>query len=132
MDKICMEEHQGPSRRHSSTERMVAISLGLICVISPLFIDKKTYTIEELELEEQPFLSISTYLVLVLLVLIIVAVFSCYLDHSLTRFDPYWIYRVGGSSGGIIALLNDSTSSARCDFIKLSQAQVIHVCDLPD
>ncbi|KAL8265109.1 hypothetical protein R6Q59_023239 [Mikania micrantha] len=100
-----MEEHQGPSRRHSSTERLVAISLGLICVISPLFIDKKSYTIEELELEEQAFLSISTYLVLVLLVLIIVAVFSCYLDHSLTRFDPYWIYRVGGSSGGIIALL---------------------------
>ncbi|KAK1435600.1 hypothetical protein QVD17_01366 [Tagetes erecta] len=98
-------EHQGSSRRHSSTKRLVAISLGLICVISPLFIDENPQTMEECELEEQPFLSISTYLVLVLLTLIIVAVFSCYLDHSLTRFDPYWIYRVGGSSGGIIALL---------------------------
>ncbi|KAF5813459.1 hypothetical protein HanRHA438_Chr03g0109611 [Helianthus annuus] len=98
-------EHEGSSRRHSSTQRLVAISLGLICVISPLFIDKKPQTLEELELEEQELLSISTCLVLVVLILIIVAVFSCYLDHSLTRFDPYWIYRVGGSSGGIIALL---------------------------
>ncbi|KAI3805319.1 hypothetical protein L1987_27582 [Smallanthus sonchifolius] len=107
-------EHQGSSRRHSSTQRLVAISLGLICVISPLFIDKKTQTMEEYELEEQPFLSISTCLVLVLLILIIVAAFSCYLDHSLTRFDPYWIYRVGGSSGGIIALLVILTFILKC------------------
>ncbi|XP_076950810.1 uncharacterized protein LOC143623894 [Bidens hawaiensis] len=98
-------DHVGSIRRHSSTERLVAISLGLICVISPLFIDKRPQTIEEFELEEQTFLSISTSLVLVLLILIVVAIFSCYLDQSLTRFDPYWIYRVGGSLGGIIALL---------------------------
>lgn len=102
-------EHEDISRRngrrHSSTQRLLAISLGLIGVISPLFIDKKPTTIEEYELEEQTFLSIPNYLLLVLLVLIIVAAFSCYLDHSLTTFDPYWIYRVGGSSGGIIALL---------------------------
>ncbi|KAK9076868.1 hypothetical protein SSX86_005202 [Deinandra increscens subsp. villosa] len=105
---------QGPSRRHSSTERLVAISLGLICVISPLFIDKIPQTSEEYELEEQPLLSIPAYLVLVLLILIIVAIFSCYLDQSLTRFDPYWIYRVGGSSGGIIALLVVLTFILRC------------------
>lgn len=98
-------DHEGSIRRHSSTERLVAIGLGLICVISPLFIDKRPQTIEEFELEEQTFLSISTSLVLVLFILIVVAIFSCYLDQSLTRFDPYWIYRVGGSSGGIIALL---------------------------
>lgn len=102
-------EHENTCRRngtrHSSSKKLLAISLGLIAVISPLFIDKKPLTIEELELEEQPLVSISTYLLLVLMVLIIVAVFSCYLDHSLTRFDPYWIYRAGGSSGGIIAIL---------------------------
>ncbi|KAI3701787.1 hypothetical protein L6452_27135 [Arctium lappa] len=110
-------EPQGTTRRngrHSSTERLLAISLGLVAVASPLFIDRKPQTIEELELEEQPLLSISTYLLLVLLLLIIVAVFSCYLDHSLTRFDPYWIYRVGGSSGGIIALLIVLTLVLKC------------------
>lgn len=102
------------TRRHSSSEKLLAISLGIIGVISPLLIDKKPQTFEDLELEEQRFLSISTYLVLVLLVLTIVAAFSCYLDHSLTRFDPYWIYRVGGSSGGIIALLLVLTFVLRC------------------
>ena len=102
------------NRRHSSTEKLLAISLGIVAVASPLFIDRKPQTIEELELEEQPLLSISTYLILVLLLLIIVAVSSCYLDHSLTRFDPYWIYRVGGSSGGIIALLLLLTVVLKC------------------
>ncbi|XP_071740581.1 uncharacterized protein [Rutidosis leptorrhynchoides] len=102
-------DHEGTSRRHgrkhSSSEKLLAISLGIIGVISPLFVDKKPQNFEGFKLEEQHFLSISTYLVIASFVLIIVAAFSCYSDQSLTRFDPYWIYRVGGSSGGIIALL---------------------------
>nr|XP_043630766.1 uncharacterized protein LOC122602101 [Erigeron canadensis] len=112
MDYEGTSRRQG--RRNSSTEKLLAISLGLLCTISPLFIDQKPQTAEELELEEQAFLSISTYLVLVVLALIIVAAFSCYLDHSLTRFDPYWIYRVGGSSGGIIAILLVLTLVLKC------------------
>ncbi|KAJ8527106.1 hypothetical protein K7X08_029583 [Anisodus acutangulus] len=56
------------------------------------------------ELEEQS-LGISSYLPLLMLFLIIAIAMSCYLDQSFTRFDPYWIHRVGGSSTGILILL---------------------------
>ncbi|KAL7593193.1 uncharacterized protein LOC111888548 [Lactuca sativa] len=110
-------EHEGTRRRHerrSATKKLLAISLGVLAVVSPLFIDRKSQTLEELELEDEPLISISTYAFLVLFVLIMVVGFSCYLDQSLTRFDPYWIYRVGGSSGGIIALLLVLTFVLKC------------------
>ncbi|CAK9168653.1 unnamed protein product [Ilex paraguariensis] len=90
------------SGRSSSYERLVAIGLTLLAVVSPLYIDKRA--VIEPELDEQE-IYISSYLPLLLLVLITAIVFSRYLDRSLARFDAYWIHRVGGSSTGIIVVL---------------------------
>ncbi|KAK2989439.1 hypothetical protein RJ640_018757 [Escallonia rubra] len=91
------------SLRHSSSyKRLVAIGLTLLAILSPLFIDRRRGI--DPELDEQP-IEVSSYLPLLLLVLMIAIALSCYLDQSFARFDPYWIFRVGGSSGGIILLL---------------------------
>ncbi|MCD9646217.1 hypothetical protein HAX54_035894 [Datura stramonium] len=81
---------------------LLAIGLSLVAILSPLYIDRRKLV--DPELEEQS-LAISSYLPLLMLFLIIAIAMSCYLDHSFTRFDPYWIYRVGGSSTGILILL---------------------------
>lgn len=90
------------SRRSSSYGRLVAITLTLIAVFSPLYIDRMPE--RDLELEEQP-INFASWLPLLLLVLILAITLSLYFDQSFSRFDPYWIHRVGGSSGGIIAIL---------------------------
>lgn len=99
-----------PTAIHTSTgrslsyERILAIVLGLIAVLSPLYIDRRP-TIEP-EFDEEPILYISSHLLpLLLLVLVLAITLLAYLEQSFTRFDAYWIYRVGGSSTGILIIL---------------------------
>lgn len=86
----------------SYDHRLLAIGLTLVAILSPLYIDRNKLV--DPELEEQS-LGISSYLPLLMLLLIIAIAMSCYFDQSFTRFDPYWIHRVGGSSTGILILL---------------------------
>ncbi|KAL3497418.1 hypothetical protein ACH5RR_040150 [Cinchona calisaya] len=90
------------SRPASYDQRVVAICLALAAVISPLYIDRMKEM--EPELDEEPF-NISSYLPLLLLILIMSIAVSRYLDRSFARFDHNWIHRVCGSSTGIIILL---------------------------
>ncbi|KAJ0090748.1 hypothetical protein Patl1_13768 [Pistacia atlantica] len=90
------------SSRSSSCERLVAISLTLLAVFSPLYINRRPTS--DLELEDQT-INLDSWLPLLLLLLILAIALSLYLDQSFSRFDPYWIHRVGGSSGGIIIIL---------------------------
>ncbi|KAL6295950.1 hypothetical protein ACE6H2_004092 [Prunus campanulata] len=86
--------------RFSSYERLVAIGLALLAVLSPLYIDRTTVDDSELDLEHP--INFASWLPLVL---ILALTLSLYLDRSFTRFDPYWIHRVGGSSSGITIIL---------------------------
>ncbi|KDP34028.1 hypothetical protein JCGZ_07599 [Jatropha curcas] len=88
--------------KFSSFERLVGIGLALLAVISPLYINRRPET--DLELEEQP-IKVASWLPLLPLALIVIIALSLCLDQSLPRFDPYWIHRVGGSSGGIVVIL---------------------------
>ncbi|XP_006353859.1 uncharacterized protein [Solanum tuberosum] len=90
------------ARFSSYDHRLLAIGLTLVAILSPLYIDRRKLV--DPELEEQS-LGISSYLPLLMLFLIIAIAMSCYLDQSFTRFDPYWIHRVGGSSTGILIFL---------------------------
>lgn len=90
------------SRSPSYDQRVVAICLALVAVVSPLYIDRIKET--EPELDEEP-VNISSYLPLLLLILIMAIAVSRYLDRSFITFDPNWIHRVCGSSSGIIILL---------------------------
>ncbi|KAH7836440.1 hypothetical protein Vadar_001243 [Vaccinium darrowii] len=92
------------SGRISSYGRLLAIFLGLIAVLSPLYIDRRPEI--EPEFGEPLISNISSYLLpLVLLVLILAITLLGFLEQSFTRFDAYWIYRVGGSSTGILIIL---------------------------
>jgi hypothetical protein len=86
----------------SSYERVAAISLVVLAVASPLYIDHKSES--ELEDDEQP-ISVVFWLPMLLFVLVLVIGISAFLDKSFTRFDRNWIHRVGGSSGGIVMIL---------------------------
>lgn len=89
-----------PQMRRSPSA--VAIGLTILAVVSPLYINQTPS--DELEEDEEP-LSLSVWLPLLLLVLIFAIFLSLYLDQSYDRFDPNWIHRVGGSSGGIALTL---------------------------
>ncbi|KAM0968056.1 hypothetical protein ACFX13_016786 [Malus domestica] len=89
--------------RFSSYEKLVAIGLALLAVLSPLYIDRRTTDDSELDSEEP--ISFASWLPLLLLVLILAIALSLFLDRSFSRFDPYWIHRVGGSSSGITIIL---------------------------
>ncbi|XP_044472199.1 uncharacterized protein LOC123200884 [Mangifera indica] len=99
------------SSRYSSCERLVAISLTLLAVLSPLYINHRPAS--DLELEDQP-LNLDAWLPLLLLLLILAIALSLCLDESFSRFDPYWIHRVGGSSGGIFVILLVLAVILRC------------------
>jgi len=86
----------------SSFERVAAISLVVLAVASPLYIDHRSES--ELEDDEQP-ISVTLWLPMLLFVLVLVISLSAFLDKSFTRFDRNWIHRVGGSSGGIVFIL---------------------------
>ncbi|KAF7830414.1 putative transmembrane protein [Senna tora] len=96
----------GSSKRSSfsssKSQRVIAIGLAILAVASPLYIDSKSAS--ELE-EEEEAVNLAFLLPLLLFVLILAIVLSAFLDRSFTRFDRYWIYRVGGSSGGIVMIL---------------------------
>lgn len=88
--------------RFSSYERLVAIGLALLAVLSPLYIDRREA--DDSDLDEAS-ISLFSSLPLLLLLLISAIALSLFLDRSFTRFDPYWIHRVGGSSCGILVIL---------------------------
>lgn len=87
--------------RSTSYERLLVIIFTIVAVISPLYIDRRSAS--ELEDEEEESFNFAYLLPLLLLVVILSIFVSCYLDQN--RFDPYWIHRVGGSSGGILLIL---------------------------
>ena len=99
-------EVEGACRRRgsrvSSYEKLAAIGLVLLAVASPLYIDRRPDS--ELEDEDQP-INFAFWLPLLLFLLMLTIALSTFLDQSFTRFDRYWIHRVGGSSGGIILIL---------------------------
>ncbi|XP_020587151.1 uncharacterized protein LOC110029270 [Phalaenopsis equestris] len=88
--------------RPTATEKLVAISLVLLAMISPLYIGKEAA--EEEEDEENRKLRIWLPFVLILLIFCI-SLSTCFMDQRFMRFDPYWIHRVGGSSCGIFTFL---------------------------
>ncbi|KAF4352587.1 hypothetical protein CsatB_006362 [Cannabis sativa] len=88
--------------RSSSCERLAVIVMGLLAVISPLYIDRREVIDPE---EEETSIDFESWLPLLLLILILAIALSLFLDKGLTKFDPYWIHRVGGSSGGILVIL---------------------------
>ncbi|XP_027356916.1 uncharacterized protein LOC113866234 [Abrus precatorius] len=95
----------GACRRRSifsSYERLAAISLVVLAVVSPLYIDRKSEC--DLEDEEQP-VNVDVWLPLLLFLLILGIALSAFFDQSFTGFDRYWIHRVFGSSGGIVVIL---------------------------
>ncbi|XP_057516487.1 uncharacterized protein LOC130797761 [Amaranthus tricolor] len=83
----------------SSYERLLAIIFTILAVISPLYIDQQSST----ELEEDEAFNLSLLLPILLLIVILAIIISSYMDQN--RFDPNWIHRVGGSSGGILLIL---------------------------
>ncbi|CAL1370517.1 unnamed protein product [Linum trigynum] len=85
--------------KFTSSERLAVICFSFLAVISPLYIGGREDP--EVEEETEPF-NLATWLPLLLILAI---AFSLYLDRSFTKFDPNWIHRVGGSSGGILAIL---------------------------
>ncbi|GMH12398.1 hypothetical protein Nepgr_014239 [Nepenthes gracilis] len=89
--------------RLSGYGRPAALLLTLLAVISPLYIDQRRAAIRQ-ESEGQP-LNFVSFPPLLLVVLIMAIAFSCYIGQNYWRFDPYWIHRVGGSSGGIATIL---------------------------
>lgn len=92
-------------RGPSATEKLAAITLGLIAVISPLYIDRRRLFASEDDEDEDGF-GFSALLPLLLMLFLIGAISAtCFVDRRFMRFDPYWIHRVGGSSFGIVALL---------------------------
>lgn len=90
--------------RFSSYERLGAIGLALLAVVSPLYVDRRA--VFDPEFDVQPDTNLVSWLLPLLLMILILAItLSRYFDQSLSRFDPYWIHRVGGSSAGIIVIL---------------------------
>lgn len=101
-----MEQDQTtiPRRRRFSSHdlKLLAIGLSILAILSPLYIDRRS--IFEPEIEEEPII-LSSCFPLLLLVLILGIAFSSFMETGFTRFDRYWIHRVGGSSTGIIIVL---------------------------
>lgn len=100
------DPHQSRSRRSSSSssyEKLVAIGLIVLGVISPLYINRGTAGEEEPD--DEQLISFSSLLPLPMLILILVVALSLYCDRSFSRFDPNWIHRAGGSSAGILLIL---------------------------
>ncbi|KAJ4750400.1 transmembrane protein [Rhynchospora pubera] len=88
--------------RTSATEKLAAVVLGLLAVLSPLYIDRKPV----IEVDEDEGSGILALWLPLLLIFLIVAInFSCFMEKGYMRFDPYWIHRVGGSSCGLIICL---------------------------
>ncbi|XP_057799898.1 uncharacterized protein LOC131015511 [Salvia miltiorrhiza] len=94
---------QGAMRRFSAHDkRALAIGLAILAILSPLYVNHRS--ISEEELEEEP-LHLSSYLPLLQLLLMMAIAISSFMERGFTGLDPYWIHRAGGSSIGIIFIL---------------------------
>ncbi|KAG0499465.1 hypothetical protein HPP92_003704 [Vanilla planifolia] len=86
----------------TSTEKLAVLSLALLAVMSPLYIgQKRARDAEDDELGS----GLALFLPVLLLLLVAGVSLTCFVDQRFTRFDPYWIHRVGGSSCGIFTCL---------------------------
>ncbi|URE12322.1 hypothetical protein MUK42_23493 [Musa troglodytarum] len=90
--------------RASSTDRLVAIVLGLLAVLSPLYINRKT-TVKPDDEDDGSGAPLSLWLPLALILLVVVINLAWFVERRIVRLDPYWIHRFGGSSCGIMILL---------------------------
>ncbi|RWW35769.1 hypothetical protein BHE74_00059263 [Ensete ventricosum] len=90
--------------RASSTDRLVAIALGLLAVLSPLYIDRKT-TVKLDDEDDGSGAPLYLLLPLALILLVVVINLAWFVERRIMRLDPYWIHRFGGSSCGIMMLL---------------------------
>ncbi|KAL4195816.1 hypothetical protein AMTRI_Chr04g180220 [Amborella trichopoda] len=88
--------------RPSTVEKLLAFSITIIAALSPLYVGQKPAPKAEPQAEESKF----SILPLLLLILIVCINLSRCFDRRLTRLDPYWIHRAGGSSLGIVAMLS--------------------------
>lgn len=91
--------------RSSSTEKLVCFVLAVLAVLSPLYIDRRPVAEREEEDEDDGGGPSALWLPAVLLALILAINVTCFMDRRVVRFDPYWIHRVWGSSGGLLAML---------------------------
>ncbi|XP_022142189.1 uncharacterized protein LOC111012362 [Momordica charantia] len=87
----------------SSYDRLVAVGLGLLAVVSPLYIDRRPTV--ELDEDEESSINFGFWLPVLLITLIFVIAGLLHLEQRCARFDAYWIHRVGGSSCGIFFIL---------------------------
>lgn len=90
--------------RSSSTEKLVCFVLAVLAVLSPLYIDRRPAAERDEEEDEDGGPS-ALWLPAVLVALILAINVTCFMDRRVVRFDPYWIHRVWGSSGGLLAML---------------------------
>ncbi|CAA7061147.1 unnamed protein product [Microthlaspi erraticum] len=88
--------------KFTSSRKFLAISLSVLAVLSPLYIDRLSE--EDLEEEEELF-GFMFWLSMLFFLLVLAVGLSLYCDQSLTRFDPYWIHRLCGSFGGLLIIL---------------------------
>ncbi|KAG6591490.1 hypothetical protein SDJN03_13836, partial [Cucurbita argyrosperma subsp. sororia] len=89
--------------RFSSYDRWVAVGLGILAVVSPLYIDRRpSFDAEE---EEESSMNLGFWLPALLITLIFIIAGVLHLEQRCARFDAYWIHRVGGSSCGIFIVL---------------------------
>ncbi|XP_074581141.1 uncharacterized protein LOC141837670 [Curcuma longa] len=92
-------------RTNSSTAKLVVITLALLAVLSPLYMDRKTEVAEPEDDYRESGGSRPLWLLFVLIILALAISLTCFIDKRIMRFDPYWIHRFGGSSCGIMMLL---------------------------
>ncbi|CAN8252517.1 unnamed protein product [Cochlearia groenlandica] len=88
--------------RLNSSRKFLILSLSVLAVLSPLYIDNSSD--EELEENEELF-GFMFWFSMFLFLLVLAIALSLYCDQSLTRFDPYWIHRLCGSFGGLLVIL---------------------------
>ena len=89
--------------RSSSTEKLVCVVVAVLAVLSPLYIDRRPAA--ESDDDEDDGGGSALWLPALLVVLILAINVTCFMDRRVVRFDPYWIHRVWGSSGGLMAML---------------------------
>jgi hypothetical protein len=88
--------------RSRSTEKLVCVVVAVLAVLSPLYIDRRPEAERDDEDEDG---ASALWLPGLLAVLILAINVTCFVDRRVVRFDPYWIHRVWGSSGGLMAML---------------------------
>ena len=88
--------------RSSSTEKLVCVVVAVLAVLSPLYIDRRPAAESD---DEEDGGGSALWLPALLVVLILAINVTCFVDRRVVRFDPYWIHRVWGSSGGLMAML---------------------------